>query len=155
MPTRIGTPMPDLEGATEWLTGSALEARELAQGHITLVHFWAVSCHICKENLPKVGQWRDTYKDKGVRVIAVHMPRYPADQDLASVREIVEKYAITEYCAIDNLHKLRDAFLNDQGFVPAYYLYDQTGKLKSYAAGEKGIDIVSGALQRLLATQEK
>ena len=149
MAIRIGTPIPDFEGATEWLTGSALEARELVQGHITLVHFWAVSCHICKENLPKVSQWRDTYK--GVRVIAVHMPRYPADQDLASVKEIVEKYGITEYCAIDNLHKLRDAFHNDQGFVPAYYLFDQTGKLKSYGAGEKGIDIASAALQRLLA----
>ena len=25
-------------------------------------------------------------------------------------------------CAVDNLHQLRDAFQNEQGYVPAYYL---------------------------------
>lgn len=150
MPMRIGTPMPELTGATEWLTSNAEEATATAQGHPTLVHFWAVSCGICKENMPKVHEWRDQFNDAGLRVIAVHMPRYEADTNLEAVREAVATYDISEPCAIDNLHKLRDAFQNDQGYVPAYYLFDAEGKLKSFAAGERGTAMLSAALNRVL-----
>jgi thiol-disulfide isomerase/thioredoxin len=151
MPMRIGTEMPPLDGATAWVNGSGALAEEEAKGHPTLVHFWSVSCHICKENMPRVSEWRDRYKGKGLRVIAVHMPRYPADMDEAAVREAVEKLNIVEPCAVDNGHKLRDAFKNDQGYVPAYYLFDRGGKLRSFAAGERGLDMLFSAMNRALA----
>jgi hypothetical protein len=84
-------------------------------------------------------------------VIAIHMPRYEADTDVEAVRDAISKYGITEPCAIDNQHKLRDAFHNEQGYVPAYYLFDAQRKLKSFAAGERGLDMLSAALDRLLA----
>lgn len=145
--------MPDLAGATEWLTSNEAEAVAAAQGHPTLVHFWAVSCGTCKENMPKIHEWRDQLQAAGLRVIAVHMPRYEADTKLAAVHEAVIVNDITEPCAIDNLHKLRDAFQNEQGFVPAYYLFDAEGKLKSFAAGERGTALLSAALNRLLGIQ--
>jgi thiol-disulfide isomerase/thioredoxin len=157
MPMRIGTPRPSLEGATEWMTGSVIEAEDYTTGQPTLVHFWSVSCHICKENMPRVSEWRDKYKEKGLRVVAVHMPRYEADTDLEAVRKAIEDYNINEHCAVDNEHKLKEAFQNDQGYVPAYYLFDGQGKLKSFAAGERGLDMVNAALNRILeatATQE-
>ncbi|HET9530750.1 MAG TPA: redoxin domain-containing protein [Blastocatellia bacterium] len=150
MPMRIGTEMPSLEGATEWITASAEEALAEAKGRPTLIHFWSVSCGICKDNMPRVSEWRDKYKDDGLRVIAVHMPRYPADLDVAAVREAVAKHNITEPCAVDNDHKLRDAFHNEQGFVPAYYLFDGQGKLRSFAAGERGLDMLFSAMNRVL-----
>lgn len=150
MPMRIGTPLPDLAGATEWLIGNEAEAVAAVQGYPTLVHFWAVSCGICKENLPKIHEWRDQFKEAGLRVIAVHMPRYEADTKLEAVREAVTTYDISEPCAVDNLHKLRDAFQNDQGYVPAYYLFDAEGKLKSFAAGERGTAMLGAALNRVL-----
>jgi thiol-disulfide isomerase/thioredoxin len=152
MPMRIGTPKPSLEGATEWMNGSVTEAEEYTNGQPTLVHFWAVSCHICKENMPRVSEWRDKFKDKGLRVVAVHMPRYEADTDVEAVRKAIADYNINEFCAVDNDHKLKDAFQNEQGYVPAYYLFDGQGKLKSFAAGERGLDMVNAALNRILET---
>ncbi|KAF0242296.1 MAG: thiol-disulfide isomerase / thioredoxin [bacterium] len=151
---RIGTPLPSLEGATEWINGSLEQANSDIQGQPTLIHFWAVSCGICKTNLPRISEWRDKYKDDGLRVVAVHMPRYPEDQDLNAVKETIEKFAIVEHCAVDNLHKIRDAFLNDQGFVPAYYLFDSEGKLRSFAAGERGLDMLFSALTRVLSANK-
>jgi hypothetical protein len=148
---RIGTEMPSLAGATEWFGGAQADAERLAKGGTTLVHFWSVSCGICKENLPRVAAWRDERKSQGLRVIAVHMPRYEADTEVAAVREAIATYGISEPCAIDNLHKLRDAFQNEQGYVPAYYLFDGEGKLRSFAAGERGLDLLSSALDRVLA----
>ena len=150
MAMRIGTELPNLAGATEWFGGTQAHAEELARGKPTLVHFWSVSCGICKENLPRVAVWREEHKDQGLRVIAVHMPRYEADTDVDAVREAIARYGITEPVAVDNLHKLRDAFKNDQGYVPAYYLFDAEGKLRSFAAGERGLDMLAAAVDRVL-----
>jgi len=151
MPMRIGTLMPSLEGATEWFGGTQAHAEAEIKGHPTLVHFWAVSCGVCKENLPRITEWRDARRASGLRVIAVHMPRYEADTDTEAVRDAIAQYNITEPCAVDNQHKLRDAFQNEQGYVPAYYLFDAEGKLKSFAAGERGFNMITAALERLLA----
>jgi thiol-disulfide isomerase/thioredoxin len=154
MPMRIGTEMPKLDGATEWFGATQAHAEEESKGHPTLVHFWSVSCGICKDNMPQVAEWRDRRRESGLRVIAVHMPRYEADTDVEAVREAISKYNITEPCAIDNQHKLRDAFQNADGYVPAYYLFDAEGKLKSFAAGERGFSMVSAALDRMMAAKE-
>lgn len=150
MPMRIGTEMPSLDGASKWLTGSAEEALAEAEGRAVLVHFWSLSCGMCKDNLPRVVEWRDNYREAGLRLIAIHMPRYPADMDINSVSDAISEYGITEPCAVDNEHKLRDAFHNEHGYVPAYYLFDQYHKLKSFAAGEYGVKVIEPALERLL-----
>lgn len=150
MPMRIGTEMPSLEGATEWLNATGAHAEAEAVGRPVLVHFWSVSCGLCKENLPRVAELRDKHADEGLRVVAVHMPRYEADTDAEKVRECVGAYQITEPCAVDNQHRLRDAFKNEQGFVPAYYLFDAEGKLRCFAAGERGLNMLRPALERVL-----
>jgi hypothetical protein len=83
------------------------------------------------------------------------MPRYEADTDVEAVREAIAKFDISEPCAVDNEHKLRDAFQNEHGYVPAYYLFDADGKLKSFAAGERGLDMLKSAVERLLAAGQE
>ena len=151
MPMKIGTQMPGFEGATEWFNATGAKAAADAEGHPTLVHFWSVSCGICKDNLPKIAGWREGERGRGLRVIAVHMPRNEADTDVEAVRECLAKHDITEPCAVDNGHKLREAFQNDQGYVPAYYLFDAEGKLRGFAAGERGPATIAPALERALA----
>ena len=146
--------MPRLDGATEWFNGTQAHAEAEALGHPTLVHFWSASCNICKDNLPQVADWRDEKKDQGLNVIAVHMPRYEADTDVEKVRDLITQYNITEPVAVDNEHNLREVFQNDQGYVPAYYLFDSEGKLKSFAAGERGLDMLKSAIERLLAVEQ-
>jgi thiol-disulfide isomerase/thioredoxin len=154
MPMRIGTEMPPLEGATEWFNATGARASAEAEGNPTLVHFWSVSCGVCKENLPRVARWREERREAGLRVVAVHMPRYEADTDAEAVREAVALYDITEPCAVDNEHKLKDAFQNEHGYVPAYYLFDAEGKLRGFAAGEFGVKVITPALERLLAANK-
>lgn len=153
MPMRIGTPLPSLEGATEWLCSSAAEALKDADGRPVLIHFWSVSCGMCKDNLPRVTQWRESYRDAGLRVIAIHMPRYAEDTNTDSVRDAVAKYEINDALAVDNQHKLRDAFQNENGYVPAYYLFDEHHKLKSFAAGEFGVRVIEPAIERMLGAK--
>ena len=142
--------MPPLDGATEWFGGTQAHAESEAKGRPTLVHFWSVSCGICKENMPRIAEWRDQHKDDGLRVVGIHMPRYESDTDVELVRQAIEDYGIFEPCAIDNEHKLKDAFQNEHGYVPAYYLFDAEGKLRCFAAGERGLDLMKSNLERIL-----
>jgi len=151
MGMRIGTEMPSLDGATEWLGGTQAHAETETVGHPTLIHFWSMSCGMCKDNMPRVAEWRDELREKGLRLIAVHMPRYESDTDAEQVRDMIATYKITEPVAVDNEHKLRDAFQNDKGYVPAYYLFDREGKLRGFAAGERGLDLLKATLDRVLA----
>jgi thiol-disulfide isomerase/thioredoxin len=150
MGMRIGTEMPSLDGATEWFGGTQAHAESQAKGHPTLVHFWSVSCGICKENMPRIAEWRDQHKDEGLRVVGIHMPRYESDTDVELVRQAIADHGILEPCAIDNEHKLKDAFQNEHGYVPAYYLFDAEGKLRCFAAGERGLDLMKSNLERIL-----
>ena len=155
MPMRIGDQRPSFDGATEWLNGLQQTADDYVNGQPTLVHFWATSCGICKDNMPRVAEWRDTLRESGLRVVAVHMPRYEADTNIEDVRAAIANNSITEPCAIDNEHKIKDAFQNDQGYVPAYYLFDGEGKLRSFAAGERGLDLLKTNLERVTAAHRK
>ena len=71
--------------------------------------------------------------------------------DVEGVREAIAINEIVEPCAVDNEHKLKEAFQNDQGYVPAYYLFDGEGKLRSFAAGERGLDLLKSTLGRVMA----
>lgn len=145
--------MPPLDGATTWFNGSQEDTLEHIKGKPVLVHFWAVSCGICKDKMPQLQELKKKYEPLGLHTIAVHMPRYEADTDLDTVNQAMTANSIEDVTAIDSLHKLKDAFQNEQGWVPVYYLFDAEGKLKTRAAGEFGISVLTTALDKMFAAQ--
>jgi len=149
MPMKIGDSIPKFEGATEWLNELVETADDYVNGQPTLVHFWATSCGICKENMPKLKTLKEKYKENGLKTVAIHMPRYETDTNLETVKATIEEFCLDDVCAVDNKHKLKDAFLNEQGWVPVYYLFDAEGKLKTRAAGEFGIRVLTKALEKM------
>ncbi len=148
---RLREELPDFPGITEWVNGQVTKA-DLA-GKPVLVHFWAVSCYMCKESMPQINEWRDKYKEKGLQVIGIHMPRSEADTDIAAIKETIAKYELTHPIAIDNEMKTVDAFQNE--YVPAFYLFDETLQLRHFQAGEKGLNLVKKRLNRILGIEEE
>lgn len=106
MSLKVGSPLPSFDGATLWLNGIA--CREDLVGAPVLVQFWAMSCPICKMNMPRVHEWKRQYASMGVQFISVHMPRMPADTDEEKVRTEAQELGVTEPCAIDNKHAIGD-----------------------------------------------
>ncbi len=141
--------MPSLEGATTWLNGSWEDVSEKTTEHPTLVHFWAVSCGVCKDNMARLHELAKKFEPLGLQIISVHMPRYEADTDLDAITQVMEQQAIIEPTAVDSLHNLKDAFLNEQGWVPVYYLFDAEGKLRTRAMGEFGVAVLTTALDKM------
>jgi len=111
MPLHLHASLPTLEGVTEWVNGKPDLAE--VKGNPLLVYFWAMSCHICQKNLPKLQTWREDYVPKGLKMIVIHCPRMKTDTDVDKVRVEVKDHGIVEPCGIDNLHKVKKAFDND------------------------------------------
>lgn len=146
MALRLRSEMPEFNGVTEWINGEV--SKEDLIGNAVLVHFWSISCGVCKTTLPDINRWRDQYKDDNLKVVGVHIPRSEKDANMDPVKETIEKYELVHPQMIDNQHAVVDAFENEH--VPAYYLFDQEGKLRHYQAGEKGLHMVEQRLKRVL-----
>jgi thiol-disulfide isomerase/thioredoxin len=149
MPMHMNDPLPELDGATEWLNSEPLSQGDCA-GAPVLFHWWAISCPLCKQLMPKLIEWREQYGGQGLKLVGVHMPRSPADTDVEKVRATAEELSLTHPQAVDNLHKVTLAFGNEHRFVPAFYLFDADGRLRAYRAGEKAPAPIEEAIERVL-----
>jgi thiol-disulfide isomerase/thioredoxin len=129
-----------------WLNGQVSKA-DLVGEKPTLIHFWSISCHLCKEAMPEINNFRDKYKDE-LNVVAVHMPRSEKDLDLDEIKIIADNHGITQPIFVDSKMKLTDAFENQ--YVPAYYVFDKDGKLRHFQAGGSGMKMLEKRVNRVL-----
>ncbi|MBS4189041.1 TlpA family protein disulfide reductase [Bacillus sp. FJAT-49705] len=148
---KLREPMPELKGATEWLNGEVTR-EQLVGEKPTLIHFWSVSCHLCKEAMPQVNKFRDDYKDK-LNVIAVHMPRSEDDLNLELIKQVAAEHGISQPIYVDSEHKLNEAFENQ--YVPAYYVFDKDGNLRHFQAGGSGMKMLEKRVNRVLDEMNK
>jgi thiol-disulfide isomerase/thioredoxin len=138
--------LPELDGEKAWLNGEVSKA-DLVGEKPTLIHFWSISCGLCKEAMPQVNEFRDQYQDK-LNVIAVHMPRSENDLDLDEIKLVAEQHNITQPIFVDSDLKLNDKFENQ--YVPAYYVFDKEGKLRHFQAGGSGMKMLTKRVNRVL-----
>ncbi|WP_313801433.1 TlpA disulfide reductase family protein [Cytobacillus sp.] len=148
---KLRAPMPELSGATEWLNGEVTKEQLIGEKP-TLIHFWSVSCHLCKEAMPNVNQFRDDYKDR-LNVIAVHMPRSEDDLDIELIKKVAAEHEISQPIFVDSEHKLTDSFENQ--YVPAYYVFDKDGNLRHFQAGGGGMKMLEKRVNRVLDEMNK
>lgn len=139
--------LPEFERAAYLLNGK-VRKNDMDGSRPTLVHFWAVSCRLCKEAMPIVQAIRDKHEGK-LTVLAIHMPASEADLNVEQVKETAVALNITEPLFIDNHHELADAFNNR--YIPAYYVFDKFGKLRHYQIGDSGTDLLERRIDRVLA----
>jgi len=138
MPLEKGSAMPSLDGATEWFNATGARAEAEARGVATLVYFWSRGSATCQNDLASVAALRERHEAAGLHFVAVHMPQSEDDRDTELVREAITLNHLTEPCAVDNEGKLRTAFEVEAANVPAFFLFDAGGKLRSQSTGEAG-----------------
>jgi thiol-disulfide isomerase/thioredoxin len=138
--------MPELTGESAWLNGEVTR-NDLIGDKPTLIHFWSISCHLCKEAMPQVNQFRDDFKDK-LNVVAVHMPRSENDLNLEEIKQVAAEHGINQPIFVDSNHKLADVFENQ--YVPAYYVFDREGNLRHFQAGGSGMKMLEKRVNRVL-----
>ncbi len=147
--TKLDKKLPSFAAVTEWLNrqGTTVQTR----GRPTLVHFWSIGSEPAKTNLAQVAALRAQRKREGLRVIAVHTPQSEAEKDPRAVRDAVTRLNLTEPCALDNQHRLTNTLLDSRENVPAYFLFDIDGSLRTFATGANGLEAIEDELDQMLA----
>ncbi len=151
MPIRMDSPLPSLEGGTEWFNSDPIRVEDLS-GKPVLIHFWSISCGACKEALSDIDRFKEKYKDAGLKIISIHMPRQESDTNVEAVKECIAEYEIKQPCVVDNYHEITDRFQNK--VVPGYYLFDAEHKMRNFSAGENGIKMIEPQIDRVLGIKE-
>jgi thiol-disulfide isomerase/thioredoxin len=152
MALRMRSPLPSFDGVATWINGPMPSAESLA-GKPVLVHFWSVSCYLCHDTADTVAQWRDRFVPQGLVVIAVHQPRSEEELDVQKVTDdALHEMKLTQPVAIDNGHTIVDRFENQ--FVPAFYVFNREHQMRHFQAGDKGLERVVAAIERVLAPDD-
>ena len=142
---KVDVQLPSFERASEWLNGQT-SARQ-TKGHPTLIHLWSISSETSKANLAQVAELRDQRKREGLRVVAVHVPQSDAEKSPRLVRDAIARLNVTEPCALDNDYKVSHGHED----LPAYFLLDPEGEIRSSATGANGLESIEDELDQMLA----
>jgi len=139
--------MPELTGATEWVNSGELLKGDLIGTKPVLIHFWSISCYSCKKGMEKINYFYEAYEDK-LNVVTIHMPRSEEDRNTSLIKQTADAYQLKKPIAIDDNHTITDLFNNR--YVPAFYLFDQKGKLRYLQSGKTGTTVLRTRINRIL-----
>ena len=145
---KVDSPLPPIPATTVWLNHTP--DPRATKGHPTLIHFLSFNSETARLNLSHVAELRDSRKREGLRVIAVLVPSTESERNTQSATEALSRLNLTEPCAIDIDGKLSEAFENNEDNLPAYYLFDIEGRLRTFSRGEHGMIDVEDELDRML-----
>ena len=127
------------------------EVRARHQGRVVLVNFWATWCEPCREEFPALVRLHDTYRGRGLSLVAISMDEPESSED-------IEKFLASQRAHFGSYrHQFRDfgAFIDTVnprwgGGIPASFLYDRSGKLVSSWQGATTFEEFEAAIKPLL-----
>ena len=60
-----------------------------------MVEFWTYGCYNCRNVLPHLRTWHETYADQGLTIIGVHYPEFDRERDVDTVNQALVDLNIT------------------------------------------------------------
>ena len=128
--------LPDLDGK--------IHSMKDFRGQILVLNFWATWCPPCSEEVPKLNDIFDRYKNNGVQVIGIALDK----DSLELVAPFVEKNKIAYPILVGNQQVLTN--LKKFKGVPTTILFDQEGKNRKRFDGSFDLEQLEEGLQSLL-----
>jgi len=128
--------LPDLNGRTYSV--------KHFRGQILVVNFWATWCPPCVEEVPKLNQLYQRYKDNGVQVVGIALDK----DSLNLVAPFVKRNKI-DYLVLVGNQQVLSQVKNFKG-VPTTLLLDREGKIRKKFDGSFEPEKLEESLQLLL-----
>jgi thiol-disulfide isomerase/thioredoxin len=121
------------------------------QGRVLLVNFWATWCEPCREEFPALVRLHNTYRGKGLSLVAISMDEPESVGDI----EAFLKSQSAQFGSYRHHFGDFGAFVdtvNPQwgGGIPASFLYDGRGKLAASWLGATRYEDFEAAVKPLL-----
>jgi thiol-disulfide isomerase/thioredoxin len=139
---------PQFTELQNWVNSKPLELGDL-KGKVVLINFWTFGCVNCKNTLPHVKDLYAKYHAQGFEIVGLHAPEFDYEKDAANVAKAIKDEGITWPVAQDNTFKTWRRYKN--GFWPAFYYLDKTGKVRHTHIGEGRYERQDAVVAALLA----
>ena len=134
---------------TVWLnTDQPLRLADL-RGKVVLLEMWTFDCINCRNVIPSVRGWHETYMDQGLVVIGNHFPEFNFEADLDNLKDAIKRLDVPYPVAQDNDGATWQAFRARAW--PTLYLIDKQGNIRYVHLGEGRYTETETAIQALLA----
>jgi peptide-methionine (R)-S-oxide reductase len=145
---------PDFAAGT-WINSDPLRLEGL-RGRVVVVDFWTFACDNCRNTLPALKRFHETYAARGLTVVGVHAPELSFEREIANVRREVSSLGIRYAVVTDNNYATWSAYSVEAW--PTIFILDKRGRVRYKHVGEGDYDAQERAIKTLLAeeyTEEK
>ena len=118
------------------------------RGEVVLINFWASWCPPCRDEAPDLQALHIDYQDEGFTLLGVNMLESSRQKALDFIDEFDISYPngedLGQYAT--NLYRVEGP--------PESFLIDRAGNVRQIYIGSINYDMVSGAIEALLAEQQ-
>ncbi len=114
-------------------------------GKVVLINFWASWCPPCRDEAPDLQALHIDYQDEGFTLLGINMLESSRQKALDFIAEFDISYANGEDLGqyVTNLYRVEGP--------PESFLIDRDGKVRQFYFGSVNYDLVSSAIEALLA----
>ncbi len=117
-------------------------------GSVVLVQFWATTCAVCVQEMPKFVDLYEKYRSRGFRTVAVAMPYDPPNR----VIDYTKRLSLPFDVVLDIDGAVLRAFADVPG-TPTSFLIDKRGRVISKYLGEPDFAEMERRIQIALRDQ--
>jgi thiol-disulfide isomerase/thioredoxin len=133
--------------ATQWIDQAPVKLSEL-RGQVVLLDFWATWCGPCRYTFPRLQQWHEAYKDKGLVILGMTNYFGEADGHKATRgEELVYLRSFKKRNRLPYGFAIADSSVNDLNYgvftIPMSFLIDRQGRMRYISMGASADEIAA------------
>ena len=140
--------VPPFVPSLHWVGGEPPAVERLTAAGPVLVHFFDLAQLNSVRALPYVIDWRERYRDVGLKVIGVHTPRYGFTREPEAVASGVARLGVSHPVAVDSDFGVWHDY-GCEGW-PSLFLWARGGVLTWFHFGEGEYEATEAAIREAL-----
>ncbi len=147
-PAQIGKQAYEFALPSGFSNTDPFKLQDIVGKKVILLSFQSYTSKNSLRTLPYLVAWNQTYKNKGLAVVIVHIPRFAFDRSKSFVDAVAYANGVYFPIVLDNQLATTRAWGSTE--VPTHFLVDINGKIAKVYKGEGNYESLEASIRQLL-----